>query len=295
MGFLLSLIASLVAFTIALVRADIAGEKYRASVRSILLLVGAIATIATLWQFVDRFLVIVPSGNAGVEEVFGKVSKRSLPPGIHIVNPLGETIEFSTRLQDIKETLDVTTQEGLTITMDVSLQYRIAPEQAPAVYQNIGKDVSQILVSRFRSIVRETTSSYEASAIYGGKRQELTQRLQAKLQEQLTPLGLIVEQALLRNVTLPDKLQETIEEKLAAEQESLKAEFELEKTRQEAERKRIEARGIADARRTIAEGLTEELLRLEAIEATSELARSDNTKVIVIGGEGGLPLILPDR
>jgi regulator of protease activity HflC (stomatin/prohibitin superfamily) len=293
MGIIASLIISLVAFLMVLLRVDVTGGRYSRIARGIALTIGILAVIATILQAVSRCLIVIPAGTVGVRELFGKVNNRPLTPGVYFVNPLGDVVKFSTRLQDLKETITTTSNEGLTLDMDVSLQYRLDPQQADEIYQNIGEDASEIITSRFRSIVRETTASYQASAVYGEKRQEVAQKMHAALQAQMEPLGFVVEEALLRNVILPENLRQSIEEKLAAEQESQKAQFELGKARQAAEKLRIEAKGQADAQRLLAEGLTEELLRLKAIEATSELARSENTKVVVIGnGEARIPLVL---
>lgn len=148
-------------------------------------------------------------------------------------------------------------------------------------------------VSRFRSLIREITSNYESRDIYSDKRQEIANSLLEKITQELYPLGFIVESALLRDISLPRNIQEAIQEKLKAEQESQRMQFELEKARQEAERKKIEAQGIANAQKLLSQGLTEEVLKLKAIEATEKLAASPNTKVIIIGGgEDRLPLIL---
>lgn len=98
---------------------------------------------------------------------------------------------------------------------------------------------------------------------------------------------------LTRNIELPSKLEESIERKLQQEQESLKYEFRIEKVRKEANRKRIEAEGIRDFQYIVSDGVTPSLLKWKGIEATEELAKSQNTKIIVIGsGEDGLPIIL---
>ena len=101
------------------------------------------------------------------------------------------------------------------------------------------------------------------------------------------------EQAPLRQIQLPARLTQSIEEKLQAEQESQRMEFILLKEKQEADRKRIEAKGIADFQNIVAKGISDQLLKWKGIEATEKLANSPNTKVIVIGsGKDGLPLIL---
>jgi regulator of protease activity HflC (stomatin/prohibitin superfamily) len=80
---------------------------------------------------------------------------------------------------------------------------------------------------------------------------------------------------------------------LQQEQESLEYEFRIEKEQKEAERKRIEAEGIRDFQEIVSSGISDELLRWKGIEATSQLAESENAKVVVIGsGDDGLPLIL---
>ncbi|MEC4891498.1 MAG: hypothetical protein SAQ54_00605 [Oscillatoria sp. PMC 1050.18] len=151
------------------------------------------------------------------------------------------------------------------------------------------------------------TASYSANSIYGEKRPEVAQELQKRMSESLSPLGFLVEETLLREVILPEEIQAAIQEKLTAQQESERQEFinsqerqqlefTIEKAQKEAERQKIEAQATAEAQRILSQGLTEQVLRLKAIEATQKLAESDNTKVIIIGGsEAGTPIILPGQ
>src|SRR5437763_13810311 len=107
------------------------------------------------------------------------------------------------------------------------------------------------------------------------------------------PGGVVIERMLLRDVALPPRLQQAIQEKLSAEQEAARMQFVLLKEKQEAERKRIEAEGIATFQKIVAEGINENLLKWRGIEATKELALSGNSKVVIIGaGKEGLPIIL---
>ena len=70
--------------------------------------------------------------------------------------------------------------------------------------------------------------------------------------------------------------------------------FVLRKERQEAECKRIEARGIADFQKIVAQGISEPLLAWKGIEATQQLAHSQNAKIVIIGNpKNGMPLIIP--
>jgi len=98
---------------------------------------------------------------------------------------------------------------------------------------------------------------------------------------------------LLRDIQLPATLKAAIEAKQQAEQESLAMNFRLQKETQEAQRKRIEAAGVRDFQQIVAQGITPSLLEWKGIEATETLAKSANSKVVVIGNsKNGLPLIL---
>lgn len=289
MPFIASLLTTLVAILVYLSSAKIHKPQNRLAVQAIAILIAVVAAIASVF----KNIVIIPAGNVGVVELFGQVSERPLNPGVHLINPFAEVEKFSTRLRDIKETVEATSQEGLAFNIDVSLQYKLEPQKAVEVYKAIGTDETEIVISRFRSVVRETTASYPAEAIYATKRQEVANRLRTRLAEQLMPLGFVIEEALLREVELPDTLQAAVQQKLKAEQESRQMAFVLEKERQEAERRRIEAKGIADAQKLVSQGLNPQVLQLKAIEATEKLASSDNTKVVIVGGgQGGLPINL---
>ncbi|AFZ57503.1 prohibitin family protein [Anabaena cylindrica FACHB-243] len=292
MGFIFSLLTSLIASLIYLQSSKITSTKTQIAVRGITILIGSIALLASI----SRLLVIVPPGNVGIVNFFGKVSDNTLDSGVHLVNPFAKVLNFSTRLKDIKENIDTTSQEGLSLNLDVSLQYRLDPQKAALVYKTIGIDEKELIISRFRSTVRAITANYPASAIYSTQRQEIVQKIDQKLTPQITSLGFIVDQALLRNIKMPDTLQTAIQEKLKAEQENEQMKFVLEKERQEAERKRIEAKGVADSQKIISGGLTNQVLQLRAIEATEKLAQSNNSKIVVLGSEkGGMPILIqPD-
>ncbi len=160
-------------------------------------------------------------------------------------------------------------------------------------YLNIGTEEREIVVSRFRSISREIISGYTAEEVYATKREEVSLKLAEKLRSQLAPIGFIVDEALLRNVKVPETLQAAIQQRLKAEQENLQMKFVLEKEKQEADRKRIEAKGSADAQKILAEGLTPAVLQLRAIEATEKLSLSPNSKIVILGSGQNTPLILP--
>ena len=134
---------------------------------------------------------------------------------------------------------------------------------------------------------------HTANALYSGEREKVAQQMFTELSTELAKRGIIVENILLRDIQLPPTLKASIEQKQQAEQESLAMSFRLQKEKQEAERKRIEAQGIRDFQQIVAQGISAQLLEWKGIEATENLAKSPNSKIVVIGGgKNGLPLIL---
>jgi regulator of protease activity HflC (stomatin/prohibitin superfamily) len=239
-------------------------------------------------------LVVIPAGHVGVYDLFGKVADQSMASGIHLVNPLATVHKISIRTQEVKETVDVPSREGLAVNIDVSLLFSLEPAKAAQVFRSIGPQYIQVaVVPQFRSVVRDVTSGSDAKALYTAEREFLTQNIQKTLFPLLQERGVRCERILLRKIMLPQKLSAAIESKLEAEQQAEQMKYVLDKEKQEAERKRIEAQGIADYQTIINQGLNDNLLKWKGIEATRELARSQNAKVVVIGaGKEGLPIIL---
>jgi prohibitin 1 len=256
-------------------------------------LIGGLATLVA----VSQVLTVIPAGHVGVVDFFGTVSPVTLKAGINLVNPLARVFKFSVKTQEIKETMDVPSKEGLTVQLEISTLFHLDPDKAADVYKSIGPNYIQIILEpQFRSVSRGVTAGYEAKALYTSEREMLAEIIQKDLQKLVGPRGITVEASPLRRVGLPPGLTQAIEEKLRAEQESQRMQFVLLKEKQEAERKRIEAQGIADFQTIVTKGISEPLLRWKGIEATEKLAASQNAKVVIIGaGKDGLPLILDTK
>jgi prohibitin 1 len=272
--------------TVALRRAGAVSFSPRSS--------ASLALIVVLVLGLGRSLRVIPAGSVGVVDLFGRVSPVTLKSGIQFANPLARVVTMSIKTQELKEVMDVPSKEGLTMNVEVSVLFHLDPEKAADVYRTIGQDyVPVILEPQFRSVTRGVTAGYEAKALYTSEREHLAQVITGDLQKLLGPRGVLIESTPLRRLTLPQRITTAIEEKLSADQESQRMEFVLLKEKQEAERKRIEASGVADFQRIVAQGISPELLRWKGIEATTKIAESPNSKVIVIGGgKDGLPLIL---
>lgn len=290
MSFVISAIASLISILVFFNSQRLVDNR---TAQLVIKAIAGLVALATAINAFTRVIIIIPAGTVGVEDFQGKVSDRSLPAGLHAINPFAEVVQFSVRLRDLKEEIAATSKEGLALGIDVSIQYRIDPAKAASIYLNIGTEEREIVISRFRSISREIISGYTAEEVYATKREEVSLKLAEKLRSQLAPIGFIVDEALLRNVKVPETLQAAIQQRLKAEQENLQMKFVLEKERQEADRKRIEAKGSADAQKILAEGLTPAVLQLRSIEATEKLSLSKNSKLVILGNNQNTPLILP--
>jgi prohibitin 1 len=238
-------------------------------------------------------LTVIPAGHVGVVDFFGRVSARPLTSGIQVRNPLATIVKMSVQTQEVKESMEIPSKEGLAVGLEASVLFHLNPDTAPEVYRSVGENYVEVLLEpQFRSVSRGVTASYEAKALYTSERGHLAQILSDELSLAVAPRGVVVETTLLRQIKLPKNLSDSIEQKLQAEQESQRMEFVLQRERQEADRKRIEAQGIADFQRTVSDGISEQLLKWKGIEATLEIAKSPNTKVVIAGGQDGLPIIL---
>ena len=260
------------------------------ALRLIGLAILGLVMIVLLFNSVTR----VATGHVGVLTLFGKVTGESLGEGIHLINPLKTNNEMSIQTQTIKESANVPSAEGLMMSLDTSLIYHLNPDRAAEVFQKIGAGYENVVVeSTLRSAIREATASHSANALYTGEREMVGKQIYDELTSQLNGRGLTVENVLLRDIQLPATLKAAIEAKQQAEQESLAMNFRLQKETQEAQRKRIEAAGVRDFQQIVAQGITPSLLEWKGIEATENLAKSPNSKVVVIGNnKNGLPLIL---
>jgi prohibitin 1 len=286
---MLFIIASLAALIAALVylSAKKRFNKSESTFAFIGLIVAAVIAVMQCWT-------IIPAGHVGVVDFLGNVSDNTLKPGVNLVNPMANVVKFDARTQELKETMNVPSKEGLTVTLEISLLYSLSFEYANRIYKTVGENYAEtILIPQFRSVVRGVTANYDAKALYTAEREILANRIEQELSKLVKSRGITLEAAALRQITLPPGLTSSIEEKLKADQESQRMQFVLLKESQEAERKRIEAKGIADFQDIVSKGISEQVLKWKGIEATEKLASSPNSKVVIIGsGKEGLPLIL---
>ncbi len=235
----------------------------------------------------------VRTGHVGVVTLFGRVTGQALTEGIHVVNPAASVTELSVKTQEVKEHASVPSKEGLIMGLEASVLYHLDPARAAEVFQQIGPNYAEVLLQpTFRSAMRAITAGNTAASLYSDARESIARLIQEDVARQVTPRGIVVENVLLRDLQLPDTLKHAIEAKQQAQQEAQRMEFVLQREKQEAERKRVEAAGIKDFQDIVSQGISEKLLEWKGIEATMELVKSQNSKVIVVGNsKNGLPLI----
>lgn len=261
-----------------------------------------------LLGFLTSAFVTIEAGQIGVKKLFGKVQRDILGSGLHVVNPLYEIERMDVRTQNYTmsgvqdegkqvgdDAIRVLTADGLEVTIDLTVLYRLIPGEAPRMVRETGVDYRDKIVRPIsRTRIRDNAVYYEAISLYSTKRDEFQGRIFSAIETDFKRRGLMLENLLVRNITLPSSVKGAIEQKIQAEQEAQKMQFILQKERQEAERKRVEAQGISDYQRIINESLTDRQLQYEQIKAMKEIAESQNAKVIMMGGRN-TPVILDTK
>jgi regulator of protease activity HflC (stomatin/prohibitin superfamily) len=267
-----------------------------------------ISILLILIGVVFSSIIQIEPGQAGVKVLFGSVKKDVLNNGLHFVNPLMniERIDVKTQnytmsgmhdegQQSADDAIRVLTSDGLEVTIDLTVLYRVIASEAPRLLQETGFDYRDKIVRPLsRTKIRDNAVYYQAIELYSTKRDEFQDRIYKGIDADFKGRGLMLEQLMVRNITLPESVKATIEQKINAEQDAQKMQFVLLKEKQEAERKRVEAQGIADYQRIIAESLTDKQLQYESIQAMKQLALSSNAKIIMMG-KGNTPVILDGK
>ena len=250
----------------------------------------------------------IDAGQIGVSSLFGKVSNEVLTPGLNFVNPLVNVYNVDIKTlnytmsgvhnegeKEGDDAIRVLTSDGLEVTIDLTVLYRVVGAEAPRLIRETGLDYKDKIVRPLtRTKIRDNAVYFTAIDLYSTKRDQFQNRIFTTIEADFKKRGLILEQLLLRNITLPNNVKTSIEEKIKAEQDAQKMEFVLQKEKQEAERKRVEAQGIADYQRIISTGLNDKQLQYEQIQMMKGLITSPNSKVIVMG-KGNTPVILDSK
>lgn len=269
----------------------------------IIKIVGAVVVL--LGVALSMFKVI-DAGEVGVKTIFGKVDNSVLYSGLNVINPIAEVTSFDVKTQNYTmagvtdegnkqgdDALRVLSADGLEVVIDLSVLFRVKASEAPIILKEIGTDYLEKIVRPVsRTAIRDNAVAYDAVALYSSKRDEFQSKIFNTINKSFAKRGLELEQLLIRNITLPASVKASIESKINAEQDAQKMTFVLQKERQEAERMRVQAQGIADYQKILSTGLSDRQLQYESILAQKEIAKSPNTKVIIMGNGKTAPIIL---
>jgi prohibitin 2 len=223
--------------------------------------------------------------------------------GMHLKWPWDKVYIYNIRLQEVTTTYDALTNDGLAIKTEVTIRWKPIEEDLGKLHRDIGPEyVDTMLVPLVGSFARQEIAAHKPDALYSADRLAIQETIREKTKQALVarfrPQSvresyLLVEDVLIRNVELPDEVEKAIQEKVVQKQQAEAFEYRLNRERQEAERKAIEAEGIRRFQETINSTISVGYLRWKGIEATLELAKSNNAKVVVIGaGADGMPIIL---
>lgn len=248
--------------------------------------------------FLSKSTVTIGAGEAGVlwKRFAGGVvtDQPPLGEGFHVVAPWNNVIIYEIRQQELTEKMKVLSSNGLDIQLEATAWYKPQTENLGLLHQTKGVDyLDRVLKPAMRSATRSVVGRYTPEQIYSSKRDAIQNEIFDETKKIIDNQYVQLNDILVRDVTLPTAIKDAIERKLGQEQESLEYEFRLQKAKKEAEKQRIEAQGKADANQILNSSLTDKILKDKGIEATLDMAKSPNTKVIVIGGgDGGLPIIL---
>lgn len=260
-----------------------------------------IITAIIIIIIIAKSAVTIGSGEAGVlYKTFGGGVVTDEPPlgeGFHIVAPWNKVYIYEVRRQEIFEKMKVLSSNGLDIQLDASAWYKPDEMNLGKLHQEIGENYLQrIILPTIRSAARSVVGRYTPEQLYSSKRDAIQREIFEETKKIVDDQYIVLDDILVRDVTLPPTIKDAIERKLKQEQESLEYEFRLVTAEKEAERQIIEAEGKAQANKILSASLTDKILQDKGIEATIKLSESNNSKVIVIGsGDTGMPIILGNQ
>ena len=245
--------------------------------------------IVLLWESV---VVKVPAGHQGVyfSRYVGGTREFLLPEGFALKWPWDEIVLYDIRIQEAAQETPLLTKNGLLITVSWSVRYTPDPARLPELHRKVGptyadRIVHPVVVGTLRQIL----GNYDIREVYSADERALLQELTKEIVEALEPYPIEFRDVYLRKLLMPTSVAGAIEDQMVHKHKMLSYQYRLQAEVAEKQRRRIEAEGVA-----LFEKLTGmSLLQWRGIDATLELAKSNNTKIVVIGtGAQGLPVLL---
>jgi len=263
--------------------------------RMVLVVVTVLIFAIALAIYWPRIVITIESGEAGIlfKRFTGTKIDKIYEEGLHIFSPLDKLYIYEIRKQVAFHDFDVISNKGLIIHLSLAIRYRPEYELLGVLHQQIGPDyLNRVILPQIESVMRKQLGDYTAEQIYTNEAGLLTNAILTALDE-VGRNYVEVEDIIIRSIRLPDKIVFAIENKLEQEEFMKSYEFRIDTAKKEAQRQKIEAGGIATYHNLINKSLTPAILQNKGIEATESIAKSNNTKVVIVGGgKDGLPIIL---
>jgi len=224
----------------------------------------------------------------------GTVTDKVYGEGIHIIYPWDKMPVYNVRVQQTAHEFDVLTKNGLRIHLSMSIRYHPQYALLGVLHQRVGPDyVNKVVLPEIEQVLRVIVGRLEADQVYTTKAR--TSPIEKAVAEGIEEVGrrfVNIDDVIIKEVKLPTRVEEAIHYKLEQKHLAKAYDFILLKEEKEAKRKKIEAGGIKVYNETVNLSLTEPILKWKGIQATLQLSRSANAKVVVIGaGRDGLPII----
>jgi regulator of protease activity HflC (stomatin/prohibitin superfamily) len=271
------------------------------------LLIVAVILVVLLVFLLPSMIVTIPAGHLGVlwkRFSGGTVIDHVEKEGTHLMFPWDEMYIYDARLQSVEREFEVLSSDGLKLMVTLAWRFRVIPEYLGELHKYAGPDYAETLLGQsVGARARDVIAIYRPEDIYTSHRLEIQNQISESVRYDIknrfnTELRsgqnwILIEDVLVKRIVLPDGVEDAIVRKNVARHEVEQYALIVEKEQQESERKRVEALGIRNFQEIISGGMSDAYLRWRGIEATLELARSENAKVVVIGNDktGGLPLI----
>lgn len=246
--------------------------------------------LVVLWRDI---LVSKYPGEQGVywSRFFGGTSDIVLGEGTHLKFPWDEIFIYSTRVMMSTKKTVLLTKDGMEINVEWAVRYQVDPTRLPELHRVLGPDYAErVVVPEVISALRQVIGNYSADQIYAKAEIDLIEEIEDRVKSRIEMFHpILFETVLLLRLDLPSEMQKGIVEKLLYEQRLLSYNFRVRAEEQEKKRKLIEAEGIRDFEATSKISM----LKWRGIDATMELAKSPNAKIIMMGsGQNNLPLLL---
>lgn len=248
--------------------------------------------LAVLWPWV---FVTIHAGEAGVyyKRFFGgTVVDKVYGEGFHVVAPWDIMTVYNVRFQTTPHELDVLTSKGMQVHIKMAIRYQPEYDTLGVLHQKVGPDYFQkIIVPDVEATIRKVVGKYDVEQLYATEK-DILQKLTNEAFSSANDKYLKIDSLLLTKIEMPPKIKEAIEKKQEEQQLAEAYLYKLAREKQEAERKIIEAKGVQTANTIIASSLSEQVLRWKGIEATLDVSKSPNSKIVLFGsGKTGLPLL----